>query len=210
MQTSFNHIHCCYLWVSKSGGKIHWCGCRQISLCIMVCDLLMSWDKWIAFWSNALSLTLPCSGQEEEEKTSHKFPRTVYNTSPVPQERSFSQLMTPLTLISAWEEMKVLKVWCWSNLSDFIVQLTGILLLFCFSELTCLYLISIYKSIWGFVFILVCWECSKKCESIIHNGLNWDWPMTDAPFVVCGLVLLKRKKKTCFREKIRRCFVKTK
>lgn len=40
------------------------------------------------------------------------------------------------------------------------------------AQLRYLNLISVYKSIWGSVFILVCWECWGKREGIIHNSLN--------------------------------------
>lgn len=40
------------------------------------------------------------------------------------------------------------------------------------AQLRYLNLISVYKSICGFVFILVCWECWEKREGIIHNSLN--------------------------------------
>lgn len=82
-----------------------------------------------------------------------------------------------LTLISpAWEEM-MRESYRWSRSdagADYLISLSNWPESCSFSsaQLRYLNLISVYKSIWGFVFILVCWECWGKRESIIHNSLN--------------------------------------
>lgn len=92
-------------------------------------------------------------------------------------ERSFSGLMSPLTLISLHE-----KRWRWwedptgetgpTLGADYLISSSNWPESCSFSsaQLGYLNLISVYKSIRGFVFILVCWECWRKRESLIHNS----------------------------------------
>lgn len=105
-----------------------------------------------------------------------------------PPERSFSGLMTLLTLISsAWELMMMRRQsyrWSWSNVgADYLILLSNWPESCSFSsaQLGYLNLISVHKSIWGFVFILVCWECWRKRESIIHNSPTWLMRETQQP-----------------------------
>lgn len=99
------------------------------------------------------------------------------NTPSLPLERSFSELMTLFDidlLCMRWDDERILqvkRVRRWSRLSDSLSNWPESCS-FSSAQLGYLNLISVYKSIWGFVFILVCWECWGKRESIIHNSLN--------------------------------------
>lgn len=74
-----------------------------------------------------------------------------------------------------WEEMMESYRWSKSNVgADYLISLSNWPESCSFlTQLRYLNLISVYKSIWGFVFILVSWECWRKCESIIHNSPTW-------------------------------------
>lgn len=104
-----------------------------------------------------------------------------HNAVSVPQERLFSGFVTSLTLIvSACEEMKEANRWSLSDVgADYLISLSNWpeSCCYCFAsaELTYLNMISLHKSIWGFVFIFVCWECSRKCKRLIHKNLNLWW-----------------------------------
>lgn len=93
--------------------------------------------------------------------------------------------MTLLTLIfSSWEEMKEANRWCLSDVgADYLISLSNWpeSCCYCFAstELTYLNLILVYKSIWGFVFIFVSWECSSKCKRLIHISIAWTSLTTD-------------------------------
>lgn len=129
-----------------------------------------------------VSVTLHRSRQP---KTQH-FKRR-HHPPTVPRERLFSGMMTSLTLIfSAWEGgMKDANRWSLSDVgADYLISLSNWpeSCCYCFAsaELTYLNLISVYKSIWGFLSIYVCWECSRKYKRFIHKCLNFTDERGDA------------------------------
>ncbi len=66
--------------------------------------------------------------------------------------------------------------WCLSDVgTDYLISLSNwpesCCCCFASAELTYLNLISVHKSIWGFVFISVSWECSRKCKRLIHKSV---------------------------------------
>lgn len=106
------------------------------------------------------------------------------------QQRLFSEMMTSSTLIfSTWEEMKEDNRWRLSDVgADYLISLSNWpeSCCYCFSsaQLTYLNLISVYKSIWGFVCIFVHWEYSSKCKRLIHKSKVLTLPMRECLMIL--------------------------
>lgn len=147
---------------------------KRSKLCIIPHHWMCKAGKYL--WTGQRAWGVLCRHLALQQRTRKPLNRRC-NTPSLPPERSFAELKTLFDidlLCMRRDDERILQVEQGCAGADYLISLSNWpeSCSFSLAQLGYLNLISVYKSIWGFVFILVCWECWGKRESKIHNSLN--------------------------------------